>query len=541
MSFICRYSIFASIFTYLISIYYYKLVQQTCSYCYGGDIIKKLINALLTLTTFSIMTRFLGFLYKIYLSRVMTTTELGIYNLTLSIYMVAITIVSSSIPLVISRIVSLNRVSKQEYNSHYSITSSLIFSLVISIILSLLLIIAKPLITIIIGSSLGYEIILSLTPSIIFSALYAQIRGYLWGHENYFSVSMVEFIEQVLRIAFCIVMVYSQLFSSPAIAVGSALSIACFISTLYGFVIYFKKGGKFKYKKGYFKEIIHSTIPLTGVRLFSSLLSPIVAIILPIILTALGTTREFALGELGILMGMTLPLLSVPSTIIGSLCMILVPRISSEKSIKKEKLFSQIDTYILFSLMCLFIFIPIFVVIGRPACEFVFNNTQAGIYLSKCAWIIIPMGLSQITTSILNALKQEKQSFVYFVISSIFMFVTILILPKFIGILAMGYAIGISNIALSILNFIRIKHIINYPSKIVSKLLVQIIISLPVILLTWLSYNCLSYLTNTLASIILCGLISVISFFVLQFTFNIIDINHIKLYLTKTTKSSQPS
>ena len=195
---------------------------------------------MLTLTAFSVLTRFLGFLYKIYLSRIMSTYELGVYSLTLSVYMVLITIVASSIPLSISKIASNNRSLNKEYNTHYSVTSSLILSTIVSIVLVIGIILAKPLLVWILGGQLGFEIIITLIPSIIFSALYSQIRGYLWGYENYFSVSMVEFIEQILRIVFCMLFVSLKIFPSPVISVGVALSIACGISTLYGYYLYFK-------------------------------------------------------------------------------------------------------------------------------------------------------------------------------------------------------------------------------------------------------------------------------------------------------------
>jgi len=492
---------------------------------------------MLTLTTFSVLTRFLGFLYKIYLSRIMTTTELGIYNLTLSVYMVLITIVSSSIPLTISKITSHNKSAKREFSTNYSVTSSLILTTIISIVLVLIVLFCRPLLVLIIGSDLGYEIIIALIPSIIFSAIYSQIRGFLWGHENYFGVSIVEFVEQLLRIAFCILFIYLDIFSSPAIAVGVALSIACGISTLYGFVLYFKNGGKFRFKHGYFKEIITSSLPLTGVRLFGSLLQPLVAIMLPLMLTNLGMDREFALGELGIIMGMSLPIISIPSTIIGSLCMILVPRISSTDN-NRNKLIIQIENYILFSLVCLFAFVPIFIVLGAPLCEFVFDNAQSGIYLCYCVWIIIPMGLAQITTSILNALNQENKSFIYFVISSIFMFIAIIILPKFIGIMAMGFSIGVSNIVLAILNFNKIKKLTNYSPQIIRKLITQLLIIIPIILITKLSYNWTSIIFNNLISICICAAISVMSYIMLLFVFNIISYKSVIAFMSKNFRKN---
>jgi len=493
---------------------------------------------MLTLTMFSVLTRFLGFLYKIYLSRIMTTTELGIYNVTLSVFMVLVTIVGSSIPLTISKITSINKTNNKQYLTHFSITSSLILNTCISILLVFVILIFKPLLVTVLGGITGYNILLVLIPSIIFSAIYAQIRGYLWGMENYFAVSIVEFIEQILRIVFCMIFVTLNIFSSPIISIGVALSFACGLSTLYGFVLYFKYGGKIKYKQGYYKDIIKSSMPLTLVRLFSSLLQPIVAVILPIQLTLLGMEKTLALSELGIIMGMSLPLLSIPSTIIGALCMILIPRISSCEDDTQNKLTIQIDNYINFSIMCLFMFLPIFITLGIPICTFIFENVPAGIYLSFSAWIIIPMGLSQITSSILNALNQEKKSFLYYMLSSIFMVLAVLILPRFVGTTAMTIGMGISMTILAILNIRKIRSITNYNSSIINKLIIQLLLNLPIILITKLTFNWLSLILSDFFVIAISCIICCLSYIGLLFVFNIIDFKIIKNLFNKTLKKS---
>lgn len=508
----------------------YKLLDR-------GDIIKKILKAMLTLTMFSVITRCLGFLYKIYLSRIMTTTDLGIYNLSLSFYMVLITIVSSSIPLTISKITSLNNANNKNYQTYYSVTSSLILSTTISIILCVAIIALKPLLILILGEPLGFEIIITLLPSIIFTALYSQIRGYLWGLENYFAVSIVEFVEQLLRIGFCLVFVALDIFHSPVISVGVALSIACGISTLYGFFLYFRNGGKFKFRKGYFKDIIRSSAPLTGVRLLGSLLQPLVSIILPIQLTNLGMSKSLALSELGIIMGMSMPLLSIPSTIIGALCMILVPKISSN-DLDKDNISKQINQYLQFSLICIFMFVPIFISLGVPICSFVFDNVSAGIYLSYATWAIIPMGIAQITTSILNALNQEQKTFQYFLISNIFMILAVFIFPKFIGIKAMVVGLGISNTILTFLNLNKINKITSYHSQIIQKLICFLLINLPVVALNKLTYSILTKIFVPFFSIGICSVISIISYFTLLFTFNILNLKTLKSSFSKFTRKS---
>ena len=77
----------------------------------------------------------------------MTTTDLGIYNISLSVYMVLITLVGASIPLTISRITSNNIALKKENETYYSVTSSLVMTTTFSIILCAILVFSDFVIT----------------------------------------------------------------------------------------------------------------------------------------------------------------------------------------------------------------------------------------------------------------------------------------------------------------------------------------------------------------------------------------------------------
>ena len=327
-----------------------------------------------------------------------------------------------------------------------------------------------------------------------------------------------------------------NIFKSPIIAVGTALSIACGLSTLFGIYLYFKNGGKFKYKKGYYREIIKSSLPLTLVRLFGSLLQPILAIIIPLRLVNFGLSKDNALSELGVVMGMTMPLLSIPSTIIGALCMILIPKISSSQNIKDKSVHSQIQYYIKFTISCVFIFIPIFIALGEEICSFVFNNSLSGRYLLLSSWIMLPMGLTQITTSILNALNQEKKTFIYFVISNLFLILGVFILPKYIGIQSMLLCIGISSTIQFVLNMRKIISLTNLKTTSVKYTISHILISIPIILVTTFTYNIFLTFTNHFIAIGLSSFISVLSYISLLFVFNILDIKLTKQYLFKFKK-----
>lgn len=352
----------------------------------------------------------------------------------------------------------------------------------------------------------------------------------MWGLENYFSVSIVEFVEQILKIALCIVFVASKMFANPVLAVAQAMTISCGLSTLLGIYLYLKNQGRFNFKKGYFKEIVVSSAPLTFVRLLGSLIMPLITIIIPLRLVSTILTSAEILSELGILMGMTMPLLSIPSTIIGALCMILIPKISGEN---KTQINNGINYYILFTISCIFLFIPVFVVLGKPICEFVFNNSQAGIYLSQQAWIMLPVGLSQITTSILNALSLENRTFLYFLISNLSLIIFTLLFTPLIGSSILVIGMGLSALVTTILNVAKIKKLLGTKTKILSLSLSHILISIPVILITTYAYNILGSVLSPVFAIGISASLSIISFLSLLFVFDILSFKTLTYYLKR--------
>ncbi len=469
----------------------------------------------------------------------MSTAELGLYNITFSIFLVMITLVGSSIPLTISKITSVNDSSNRKDFTNYSVTSGMILSTLTSVFICLAIVVCKPVFVLILGSTLPFEILLMLIPAIVSTAIYSSVRGFLWGRENYFAVSMVEFIEQILRIVFCLLFVFSGIISSPVLAVSIAYSIACLLTTGLGIGFYFRNGGHFQFKKGYYKEIIRSSTPLTAVRFLSSVLSPIIAIILPLRLQALGLSKTMALSELGVVTGMTLPILSIPSTIIGALCMILIPRVTTaSKSSNQTHLNVQIKYYLKFTISCVFLFIPVFIALGQPIAMFFFDNQSAGVYLTNASWIIVPMCISQITTSILNALNQETKTFYYFIISNLALLICVTLLPKYVGIQAMLYGSGIGSIILSILNIYKIKKLTHFRSQVLLICLYHTLIVIPITMLVKYVYNIMILIANNFVSICISGLVACVCYLSLLFVFNILDVYLIKDTAVKITTKS---
>ena len=202
------------------------------------------------------------------------------------------------------------------------------FSLIFGIILTLFVLVSKGLFNKILNDSKVYSILLILLPAVIVSGLFSVFRGWLWGKNNYFAVCFSEFIEQIVRIGICVIILGSGLFvMDGSSAAALSLTISTFTSLALVIFFYFYTGGRLSKPKNAFKEIIKPSTPITLVRVLTSFVQPLIAFIIPARLVVAGFTKSQAMSMFGVAIGMTMPLLFIPSAIIGSLSMALIPEL----------------------------------------------------------------------------------------------------------------------------------------------------------------------------------------------------------------------
>lgn len=488
---------------------------------------KNLFKAVIIISLFSVLTRIVGFLFKIYLSRVIGAEGLGVYQIAFSVFGVLETFVCSGLPLVVSKMTSSFNTKNDKSSKYACTTAALIIGLITAIILCLILFIFRNLFGLLFTDKRCLNILLTLLPAIVFSSVYATLRGYLWGHKKYFWVSLTEFFEQIIRVVVCVILlafVYSTF--DGAIAASLSLTIACALSSLFVLVIFISVGGKLGNPKGQFKPVLKTAIPITGVRIASSLLMPLIAIIIPLQLVAVGYTNEQALTDYGIAMGMTFPLLFLPSTIVGSLAMALIPDLASDMAAGNTlSVARKIDSSIKFSVFVSCAVIPIYLGLGKNLGLFLFDNATSGFYLSYACWIMIPISINNIASSILNALGLEVKGFINYVIGAVFLILAIIILPKYTGILSLVWGMGLCMIVASILNIRMIRKKINIKINLFKPISLMLLISIPCSLLANWTFGALSFIFPTFVKIIISTLIAGVMFVLLCMVFKIIKLD----------------
>lgn len=486
--------------------------------------VKSIFKTVSMITIFSVITRLFGFIFRIFLSRKLGAEGLGIYQISASVMGIFMTLVASGLPLVTAKMCASYEHTKDFNKKNITVTSATIIALIISLISSVVIILFKDLFVQVLGNQLIVELMLMMCPAVVFSAIYAVFRGALWGKNSFFWVSFTELIEQVVRLLLTFIMLYSvnDMLTSTKVC-AEAFSITCLISATLVAVIYFIDGGRLKFKKGQYMPLLKSSAPITGVRLASSLIQPLTATLIPMLLINIGYSSSQAISEYGILMGMTFPLLFVPLSVVGSLSMVLVPKISTLKvSNKYDEIASNIENSFNASLFLSMLLIPLFLSCGDLIGVVLFNNLKAGIYLQLSAVSILPIVLSNITSSVLNALSLETKSFINYLIGAVVLFACLFILTPIIGIHSIIVAFFLSMGTTALLNFRTIKkevHSLSY--KILLNLFRYALILVPTSLIGHFVSNILyHFLPAFIAGVIGGGLSMLLTLLLLQM-FNI--------------------
>lgn len=499
---------------------------------------KSLFKSVAILTLFSFITRIAGFFFRIYLSRTIGTEQLGLYQIVFSVFIVIVTIVTSGLPLTVSKLTAKYNAEEKKENVYKMTSAALVIGCIAASITSLIILLFNKHLNFLFTDSRCMHILIILLPSTIFSAVYSILRGVIWGNNKYLAVSFIEFGEQIVRIIICMfILSFFLKASEGAIATGQSLVIATLFSMIALIVLYFKTGHKLSSPKGFYKEVLASSLPITGVRIASSLIQPLIAIILPMRMVSAGFTNEYALSQFGVAMGMTFPLLFLPTTLIGSLSLALIPDLASAVAVNDTKhVNNRAKNAIIFSFFISSLCVPAFLALGKPICELLYNNTQAGIYLQNSAILMIPFSISNITSSILNSLGLEVKSFKNYLIGAIFLLISIWFLPKYIGINSLIIGMGLCTTLPCILGIKKINQTTKSRENYLKPILLLLVLILPCYILTKNIYTLTLNIFPSFIALCLSGIVSVASYLVLCEIFNVVKIKTLIKFKSKPKK-----
>ena len=409
------------------------------------------LRGTLLLTAAGIISRIMGFFYRIFLANTIGAEGMGIYQLIFPIYSVCFSLCASGIETAISKLTAAKYALGKEKEASDTLKIWLFLTLTLSICCSLIIYHYAPQIAeIFLKESRCTGLLKILAFTIPFGTTQSCICGYYFGVHKAAVPSIAQLIEQLFRMG-CVFLLHkiyltNQMEISPALAVmGLVFGEFCsLLFTVTCFSFHPQKRLPLSSKNACIglREILSLSTPLTISRICINLLASLEAALIPNALKAYGMNPSAALSIYGILNGMALPFILFPNALTGSIALMLLPAVSeSQAAGELNKLKTAIRKTFTFCILLGCLCLIFFLLFGNFLGKFIFSSSIAGRFLTVLAWICPFLYLNTTLNSVLNGLGKTNITFLLGIIG-LFIRISFIffIVPK-IGI--HGYLFGL--------------------------------------------------------------------------------------------------
>lgn len=506
-----------------------------------GNNVKKTVfikNAAI-LTASSLILRFAGIIFKVWLATLIGSEGIGLYQLIFSVYMLASTFASSGISTAVTRLVAEELALGSKKGTLKILRRSIEITLLIAIAsLSVVYFGAEFIADKFLNDSRAVIALRVLPFSLPFMGISSCMRGYFIARRKASPGAVAQLTEQAVRILLVVFLV--KAFMDKGIAVCcAAVLFGDVISELAGcmllgftFLSDRKKlgvlSGRSRPPYKIVKKIMNIALPITSGRYLNTALRTGENILVPQNLAKYKHGGNAALSQFGMIKGMALPILFFPSAVLNSVSTLLIPEMSEAAARNRTAVVKKATENILkLTAVISFIFGAIFFVAGDKIGVLIYKDETVG-YLLKALSPIVPlMYLDSISDGILKGLDQQNYTFVTAVLDSVIRIILVLSLLPFTGLKGFIIIMYFSNLFTCLLNVSRLISLSRARFSFLNEIILPIVSAVTVTLLANSLLGILS-VGNLLVYIILLCCISLSLYALLLFMYGTVTVDEIK-------------
>jgi stage V sporulation protein B len=442
----------------------------------------------LILLAAGIINRILGFIPRIALPRVIGAEGVGLYQMGYPFLIVMITIITGGIPLALAKLVAEAESQGNEARIPKLLWSSLAITVSLSICFTALCIILAPWITNhLLTDNRVYYTFLWMSPIIILVSISSVFKGYFQGRQNMIPTAVSQVCETLLRIFFVLLFSFMMLPYGIEYATAGAMA-GVMVGEIFGLLILMlfywrhKKGYNritqaniglnpaLRHHKKIIKQIFHISLPVTASRLVGSLSYFLESIAIVQSLAIAGIATAVATTQYGMLQGMIIPILLLPSALTYSLSVSLIPSLSEAAARKDmQTIHKRLNQSLRLALVTGAPFAVIMYVLADPLTHYLYNISNVAVMLKMMAPIALFIYFQAPLQAALQALDKPGSALINTFIGAAVKLTLIYLLatkPSF-GILGAIMAININIIIVTLLHWNSVSRLLKFSMPIV--------------------------------------------------------------------------
>ncbi len=382
---------------------------------------KSIIYGTVILTGVSFLCRGIGFFYRMFISQTFGEEGMGIYQLTAPVMSMAFSLCCAGFQTATSRYVAAK--SDDENASLRFLFCGLAITTILSTLLSLgIFLLSDFLSSKVLLEPRTAPLLRLLSLAFPFSAIHCCVNGYFYGKKKAGIPALLQLTEQLARVGSVYLLCQFYImhnYEIPLALTAAGSAIAEIISTIVSLGFILPRLNQLQTKpvnifRRHIKEttfynmatcLLSMALPLSISRIIVNLLQNVENIYIPEMLRRFGFTTAESLSLFGVLTGMTLTVILLPSSLVNSVSVLLLPRISeAQASGKNHTIAYVIRRSVTFCCVMGLFFSTVFFFSGKWIGNFLFHSETAGGFIVKLSFICPFLYITSSLGSILHGL-----------------------------------------------------------------------------------------------------------------------------------------
>lgn len=392
------------------------------------------------MTVTGLLSRFIGFFYRIFLSKVFGAEGMGIYQLISPVLALSFSLTVSGMQTAISKFVASETTTHDYKTSFRTLWVGFLLSMALSFgCMAFIYQYSEWIAVTFLLEERTAPLLRIIALSIPMATVHSCINGYFYGIKKTAIPALSQLSEQIVRVGsvYLIYHLCSKRNMTPTISfavvglvIGEGASmIVSAVAIIYRSFQVFDKPYRLKplssplqgRRKSYIQiseNLLRLAVPLSANRIIINMLQSIEAIFIPNKLMAYGLNNADSLGVYGVLTGMSMPLILFPSAITNSISVLLLPIVSeADASGNQHAVTKAILKSIKYCLLLGFGCTIVFLLSGRFAGRILFDSELAGSFILTLSFICPFLYVASTLNSILNGLGKTALTFFYSILS----------------------------------------------------------------------------------------------------------------------------
>lgn len=311
----------------------------------GDDLMQdsSLTRSTLLLTGVGIAAQLLGFFYRVALSRLVGAQTMGLYQLILPVYAIFLSLSVTGLTVGVSALTARYHALGRRETVHGLLRLSLEALAGLWLPLAAVVVVFRDAIAAQLLGDLRTRLgLVLLLPVLLLTGVENLTKHHFYGMGEVRLPAAVELGEQLVRTAAVLTLVWWAMPQPPEVIVGlivAGMLVSEVFSSLTLTLLRRRREGPSPAAApslSLLRELAAVALPVACTALLGNLLASANAVLIPRKLVEAGYTEGEALSAFGVLFGMTVPMLNLPSAFIGALCLALVPRLSQCRARRQQ-------------------------------------------------------------------------------------------------------------------------------------------------------------------------------------------------------------